>query len=71
MSNTTNTPYGYDRSKCDAKTRRLIELKVADSPQSWERAGFVITQDPLNPYHPFIQVGDIRLRLVGPTAAGG
>jgi hypothetical protein len=42
----------------------IDELQIADAPEAWEAAGFTVVDDT-------IQVGTVRIRLVGPDAGTG
>jgi hypothetical protein len=42
----------------------IDELQIADSPEAWEAAGFAVGDDTL-------QVGAVRIRLVGPESGTG
>ncbi|KAI8803203.1 hypothetical protein BJ742DRAFT_508698 [Cladochytrium replicatum] len=48
---------------------RLLELRIADTAEDWERAGFAVSRIP-ELIHPFVTVGKVRISLVGPNAIG-
>ncbi|MCK0172774.1 VOC family protein [Mycolicibacterium sp. F2034L] len=45
-------------------TVSVVEIEVADAPDSWERAGFHVDADGV------CCVGDVRIRLIGASGAG-
>ncbi|KAJ3331635.1 hypothetical protein HDU76_002642 [Blyttiomyces sp. JEL0837] len=52
------------------RAHKLVELKIADDPSTWERLGFTVSKNPMPGGPPFVQIGHVTIQLLGIAGAG-